>query len=95
MAFFHYSEFLAIAWSNPESLSMDSFILNHSIHYGLAAAASWLEFILEVIFLPSFKGKYAIWTFGIVLCVFGEVLRKTAMITAKKSFTHLVRVIFF
>ncbi|XP_011265224.1 protein-S-isoprenylcysteine O-methyltransferase isoform X2 [Camponotus floridanus] len=33
LANFHYSEFLAIAWTNPAVLSIDSFILNHSIAY--------------------------------------------------------------
>ncbi|XP_054732958.1 protein-S-isoprenylcysteine O-methyltransferase [Anastrepha obliqua] len=91
MAFFHYSEFLAIAWCNPNSLSVDSFILNHSIHYALAAVASWLEFGLEVWFLPSFKGFYYIWLIGVVLCMLGEIIRKVAMITARNSFTHLVQ----
>ncbi|KAM7357347.1 isoprenylcysteine carboxylmethyltransferase ste14 [Cochliomyia hominivorax] len=91
MAFFHYSEFLAIAWCNPKSLTVDSFILNHSWAYGLAAAASWLEFVLEVYFLPNFKDYYYLWLLGVVLCIFGEVVRKTAMITASNSFTHLVQ----
>ncbi|XP_037933163.1 protein-S-isoprenylcysteine O-methyltransferase [Teleopsis dalmanni] len=91
MAFFHYSEFLAIAWSCPRSLSLDSFMLNHSIHYGIAAAASWLEFALEVSLLPEFKSKYYIWLLGVALCIIGEVIRKTAIITAQNSFTHLVQ----
>lgn len=95
MAFFHYSEFLAIAWCNPNSLSTDSFILNHSIHYALAAIASWIEFALEVWLLPSFKGFYYIWLLGIVLCMAGEVIRKVAMITARNSFTHLVNTLSF
>lgn len=90
MAFFHYSEFLAIAWCNPKSLTVDSFILNHSWAYGLAASASWLEFALEVYFLPDFKDFYYLWLVGVVLCMFGEIVRKTAMITASNSFTHLV-----
>lgn len=91
MAFFHYSEFLAIAWCNPESLSVNSFVLNHSWAYALAAFASWLEFALEVYFLPDFKQFYYLWISGVGLCICGEVIRKTAMITASKSFTHLVR----
>lgn len=53
MALFHYSEYLGIAICNPKTLSTDSFILNHSIHYALAAAASWVEFLLEVQFVPG------------------------------------------
>ncbi|XP_017006893.3 protein-S-isoprenylcysteine O-methyltransferase [Drosophila takahashii] len=91
MSFFHYSEFLVIACANPRTLSLDSFMLNHSVHYGLAAAASWIEFSLEVYFLPEFKRYGHIWLVGVVLCSFGEVVRKAAIITAGRSFTHLVQ----
>ncbi|XP_061395998.1 protein-S-isoprenylcysteine O-methyltransferase-like [Musca vetustissima] len=91
MAFFHYSEFLAIAYCNPKSLTVDSFMLNHSWAYGMAAAASWIEFVLEVHFLPSFKDIYYLWVLGVLMCLFGEVVRKTAMVTASSSFTHLVQ----
>lgn len=90
MAFFHYSEYLAIAWCNPATLSVDSFILNHSWAYCFAALASWLEFFLEVYFLPEFKHSHYLWLIGVILCIFGETVRKVAMITASKSFTHLV-----
>ncbi|XP_067618935.1 protein-S-isoprenylcysteine O-methyltransferase-like [Eurosta solidaginis] len=91
MAVSHYSEFLAIAWCNPSSLSVDSFILNHSIHYALAAVANWIEFGLEVWLLLSFKDFYYIWLTGVVLCIVGEIMRKVTMITARNSFTHLVQ----
>lgn len=91
MAFFHYSEFLTIAWCNPTSLSIDSFMLYHSIPYVLAAISSWVEFILEVHFLPSFKNYYHIWLLGVIMCILGEIIRKTSMFTASRSFTHLVQ----
>ncbi|PSN56241.1 hypothetical protein C0J52_00377 [Blattella germanica] len=43
MSFFHYSEYLAIALTNPRALSLDSFILNHSVEYGVAATARFQE----------------------------------------------------
>lgn len=92
LSFFHYSEFLAIAWSNPSTLSIDSFILNHSVHYAVAAALSWTEFVLETLLLPDFKSTYSIWILGVGLCIFGEVMRKTAMITAMANFNHLVSI---
>ncbi|XP_022221378.1 protein-S-isoprenylcysteine O-methyltransferase [Drosophila obscura] len=91
MAFFHYSEFLIIAYANPRTLTLDSFMLNHSVHYGLAAAASWIEYALEVHFLPDFKRYGYIWLLGMALCTFGELIRKSAIITAGRSFTHLVQ----
>ncbi|XP_062565337.1 protein-S-isoprenylcysteine O-methyltransferase-like [Armigeres subalbatus] len=53
MSVFHYSEYLGIAFCNPKTLSPDSFILNHSLHYALAAAASWVEYFIEVYFFPA------------------------------------------
>lgn len=92
MSFFHYSEFLVIAFANPRTLSLDSFMLNHSVHYGLAAAASWMEFVLELYFLPEFKRWSYLWLLGVTLCTFGEIVRKVAIITAGRSFTHLVNI---
>lgn len=91
LSFFHYSEFLAIALSNPETLSVDSFILDHSLDYKIAAAASWIEFFIERYIYPGMK---TIWWFsllGLTLCLLGETLRKAAMLTARVSFTHTVQ----
>lgn len=38
---------------NPETLSLSSFLLNHSKEYGVAAAASLIEFFIEVYFFPG------------------------------------------
>lgn len=53
LAIFHYSEYLGIAISNPSTLSVDSFILNHSLHYHIAAVSSWIEFGIESHFFPG------------------------------------------
>lgn len=93
MAFFHWSEFVTIAATNPKTLSVDSFILNHSAAYGIAAVASWLEFAVEWYFFPTVKYDYflPVTAVGSVLCAGGELLRKTAMLTARTSFTHVVQ----
>lgn len=90
MSIFHYSEFLAIAWSNPNSLSTSSFILNHSLHYALAAISSWIEFLVEVNFWPEIKEYWLVTIVGVVMCVGGELLRKLAIITANTNFNHIV-----
>lgn len=41
------------AVNNPKSLSLDSFLLNHSLEYTVAALSSWIEFTLENIFWPG------------------------------------------
>ncbi|XP_055383647.1 protein-S-isoprenylcysteine O-methyltransferase [Condylostylus longicornis] len=91
MSLFHYTEFLTLAWSNPENLSVSSFILNHSVQYAIAAISSWIEFIVEIYFWPNMKCYWILWVIGFTICFIGEFLRKLAMITAKRNFTHLVQ----
>jgi len=52
LSFFHYSEFLITSYISPETLSLDSFLLNHSKEYGIAALASVIEFQLEIYAVP-------------------------------------------
>ena len=91
LAMFHYSEFLSIAWSNPKSLSTASFILNHSPQYFMGILTSWIEFGLEWWWFPGLKTMSPIIYMGVINCIFGELLRKGAMITAKTNFHHLVQ----
>lgn len=91
LATFHYSEFLSIAWINPATLSTSSFILNHSVAYGVAACSSWVEFLVERYYFPQLKEASPVSYFGLLLCVCGEVLRKVAMFTARQNFNHIVQ----
>lgn len=91
MATFHYSEFLAIAWTNPAELSVDTFMLNHSVPYAVAAVSSWLEFGVEVYFWPELKRSGYTLAVGVALTLAGEVLRKLAILTAQSNFNHQVQ----
>lgn len=91
MPFFHFSEYLTIAWSNPRSLNTDTFMLTHSAAYIIAAASSWIEFIVEVYLYPSLKESFWPLVLGSLVCIAGEVLRKLAIITANTNFNHLVQ----
>lgn len=55
LSFFHYSEYLVTAIINPHSLSLDSFLLNHSVEYTLAAVSSWVEFTVEKLTVPGWS----------------------------------------
>jgi protein-S-isoprenylcysteine O-methyltransferase len=113
LSLFHYSEYLTISITHPQSLTLDSFMMNHSLQYELAAIISWIEFFTEVYFYPGVCNTYcfctfnahstiyvlfclemksykSLWLLGSLICLLGEILRKTAMLTAKKSFHHLV-----
>ncbi|XP_043260006.1 protein-S-isoprenylcysteine O-methyltransferase [Colletes gigas] len=91
LATFHFSEFLSIAWVNPLTLSIDSFILNDTIAYAVAAVSSWIEFVVERQYFPTMKESSSLSYFGLILCICGELLRKLAMFTAKHNFNHIVQ----
>ncbi|XP_026314024.1 uncharacterized protein LOC113225801 [Hyposmocoma kahamanoa] len=91
LSFFHFSEFMAVAILNPRTLTIDSFILNHSVQYWVAAVASWVEWGLEYYFVPSMKTCFWLSTIGVLMCIAGEVFRKGAMITARTNFNHTVQ----
>ena len=50
---FHFSDHLAMALTNPRAVSDDSFMLNHSVAYSVAAVTSWIEFWIERFFFPG------------------------------------------
>lgn len=91
MSAFHFSEYIAIAYANPQTLSIHTFMLNHSPAYLIAAATSWLEFIVEVWLWPWMKQSVAILLLGIFTCIAGEILRKLAIVTANTNFNHVVQ----
>ncbi|CAH4028157.1 unnamed protein product [Pieris brassicae] len=93
LSMFHFSEFFAVALTNPRTLTIDSFILNHSIQYWLAAVASWIEMSVECYFFPGLKSAQWLTTLGVAMCISGEVWRKMAMFTAKTNFNHHVQTV--
>ncbi|CAH2095828.1 unnamed protein product [Euphydryas editha] len=95
MAFslFHFSEFMAVALTNPKTLTVDSFILNHSVQYWVAAVSSWTEAAVEYYFFPNMKTAFWLSYIGVVMCIVGEVIRKCAMFTAKTNFNHHVQTV--
>ena len=93
ISFFHWSEYVTTAMYNPHTLSFDSFLINHSWEYGVAAITSWLEFWGEYYFFPGLKGIRLFFWVGLAMVVLGETLRKVAMFTAASNFTHIVQLV--
>ncbi|KFM64833.1 Protein-S-isoprenylcysteine O-methyltransferase, partial [Stegodyphus mimosarum] len=91
LSFFHFSEYLTTAIINPKSLSLDSFLLNHSKEYGIAALCSWMEFFVEWYFFPHWKELRWVTAVGLFLCIVGELVRKGAMFTAGTNFNHIIQ----
>ena len=93
LAFFHASEFVVTGLSNPRNLSWDSFLVNHSVAYWAAMLASWLEHGAWLWWGGAGAGAGAglVTWLGLLCCLLGEALRKTAMLQAGPSFNHLVQ----
>ncbi|RWS16236.1 protein-S-isoprenylcysteine O-methyltransferase-like protein [Dinothrombium tinctorium] len=91
LCFFHCSEYITVSIVNPKSLSLNSFLLNHSREYAMAAFLSWTEFVVERYFFPNLKQIWWLSVIGLLLCSFGEIIRKLAMITAGTNFNHVIQ----
>lgn len=91
MSFFHFSEFICIGIVQPTQVSTDSFVLNHSPQYIIAAVISWVEFFVEAYYFPGLKKHFYVSCLGLLICLAGEFLRKAAILTAGRNFHHLVQ----
>lgn len=87
---FHFGEYFVTSLTNPSTLSLDSFLLNHSLAYELAILSSFVEYLLEAYLFVGFKKFNLISMFGLLMALMGEVIRKLAMFTAGKNFSHLI-----
>ncbi|XP_058810649.1 protein-S-isoprenylcysteine O-methyltransferase [Phymastichus coffea] len=88
---FHVTEFLAVTMTNPMSSSSDSFVINHSIAYTVAAGISWIEYFMEGYYFPKTKENLIFLIIGVTLCAAGELFRKIAIYTAEKNFNHMIQ----
>ncbi|KAK3581794.1 hypothetical protein CHS0354_025998 [Potamilus streckersoni] len=91
ISFFHWSEYFVTAVSNPNTLTLDSYLLDHSREYKLAALCSLIEFVLEIYIFPGLKQLSYISIIGLCLVVGGDTLRKASMYTASTNFNHYVQ----
>ncbi|KAK9764411.1 farnesyl cysteine-carboxyl methyltransferase [Basidiobolus ranarum] len=90
LALFHYLEYTLTAIYNSHTLSLDSYLLNHSTEYILANVIVLLEYLIELYFFGDFKKFGFLNILGIVFILSGQLARTLAMYTAKHNFTHQV-----
>ncbi|CAF1102849.1 unnamed protein product [Adineta ricciae] len=92
LATFHISEYISVALWCPRTLTIDSFLLNHSPQYHAAIVMAYGEYFLEKYFLFSNGVPYYwLWIIlGLCMVIGGEYLRKLSMCTAQQSFSHLI-----
>ncbi|KAK8521155.1 hypothetical protein V6N12_005066 [Hibiscus sabdariffa] len=91
VAFFHSSEYiLAVAFHGRSNVTLKSLLI--SKNYLLAMIFSLLEYVIEIVLFPGLKEHWWISDTGLALVVIGEIIRKSAIITAGRAFTHLIKV---
>ncbi|XVE92984.1 hypothetical protein REPUB_Repub01dG0150700 [Reevesia pubescens] len=91
IAFFHISEYiLAISIHGRSNVTLKSLLI--SKNYLLAMIFSLLEYFLEIVLFPGLKEHWWISDTGLAMVVIGEIIRKLAIITAGRAFTHLIKV---
>lgn len=89
--FFHVSEYLlAIGIHGRANVTLKSLLISKS--YLLAMVVSILEYVLEIILFPGLKEYWWISNLGLALVLIGELIRKLAILTAGRSFTHLIKI---
>ena len=89
--FFHSSEFiLAVSTHGKSNVSLNSLLV--SKEYVLAMVFSLVEYFFEVLLFPELKEHLWVSNLGLAMVVMGEIVRKLAIVTAGRSFTHLIKV---
>ncbi|KAG5192263.1 Isoprenylcysteine carboxyl methyltransferase family-domain-containing protein [Tribonema minus] len=79
LTLFHFMEFFSTALYKPDTLSYDSFVLNHSEAYTMALLASWLEYAVEAALAPSLKASLGMVALGQALRMSNSAVRCTGL----------------
>ncbi|GAV76078.1 ICMT domain-containing protein [Cephalotus follicularis] len=88
--FFHSSEYvLAITIHGRSNVTLQSLLV--SKNYLLAMIFSLLEYFVEIVLFPGLKEYWWISNFGLAMVIIGEIIRKMAIITAGRAFTHVIK----
>ncbi|KAE8733745.1 Protein-S-isoprenylcysteine O-methyltransferase B [Hibiscus syriacus] len=91
IAFFHSSEYiLAVAIHGRSNVTLKSLLICKN--YLLVMIISLLEYVVEGVLFPGLKEHWWISNTGLALVVIGEIIRKSAIITAGRAFMHLIKV---
>lgn len=91
VVFFHGSEYiLAMAIHGKSSVTVKSLLISKT--YILAMVCSLIEYLMEVYFFPGLKELWWISNLGLAMVVLGEIIRKLAILTAGRAFTHLIKI---
>ncbi|EER95557.1 probable protein-S-isoprenylcysteine O-methyltransferase [Sorghum bicolor] len=90
LVFFHGSEYvLAAAFHGRQNVTATSLLI--SKQYVLAMGFAMLEHLTEILIFPEVKEYWFVSNTGLVMVIVGEIIRKLAVVTAGRSFTHVIR----
>lgn len=87
---FHLLEFFTTALFNPTQATAQSFLVNHSTTYTMAAITSWTEFWVRFWLGPSWNIWFLPWM-GLLILIISQTIRSWAMVTAGESFNHIIQ----
>lgn len=90
LGLYHLWEWTFVALFHPERLTSDSFLINHSIPWGIAWSFCFLEYCVELLFFPWLKGSLAATFLGLAGAIVGQGFRTAAMYTAGSNFDHKI-----
>lgn len=90
LSFFHFLEFFTTAYCQPSNVNYDSFVVNHSKDYTIAAIASWIEFWIETLLFGKYKRSFFIMFIGYIMLLGGQIIRSIAMYSCGSNFSHTI-----
>ncbi|KAI2806598.1 hypothetical protein BLOT_008555, partial [Blomia tropicalis] len=91
LSLFHFGEYYVTAINQPNSVTTEAFLLNHSPEYHFALAISFIEFFIENYFFAEWKFYFpSLIYIGFGMTITGEFIRKVAMLTAGNNFNHII-----
>ncbi|CAN6236157.1 unnamed protein product [Urochloa humidicola] len=91
LVFFHGSEYvLAAAFHGRRNVTATSLLI--SKQYVLAMSFAMLEHLTEILIFPEIKEYWFVSNIGLLMVLIGEIIRKVAVVTAGRAFTHVIRI---
>lgn len=87
--FYHLVDFLIQYYYHPDKISFESLLISKPYIFAMSCAV--FEFFIEWYFFPALKSGKILLVLGTILCIFGDSMRKCAMIQAGIAFTHLIQ----
>ncbi|KAI5011202.1 hypothetical protein ZWY2020_013339 [Hordeum vulgare] len=91
LVLFHGSEYiLAAFFHGHRNVTATSLLI--SKQYVLAMSFAMAEHLTESLFFPEIKGYLFVSNIGLLMVLFGEIIRKIAVVTAGRAFTHVIRI---